>query len=271
MTMDRTHPTPGDAEPRLYHNPSSYFSMIARLALAESRIEHEEVFVDLHFRGSQQSPAYAKLNPNMTVPTLVLADRILIQSRDILSYAMTRSGREINAEAASWIDLHYSFPIEDLTFGGFLAHHALARAVIPAKMRATHRRLLRLAAAYPDLADAYRKRTAVFTQRERTFDSRTAKQLEATRRKEAVELLDRLECHLTDGRDVLVPPSLGAADVVWTVFLTRIEFTGMAAEISRRPALVRYWQNMRTRPSFAAADIWTKLHFGRLVRAILFA
>jgi glutathione S-transferase len=61
------------AEPRLYHAPSSYYSMIARLALAEGGIAHEPVFVDIHFRMSQQQPDYVRLNPNMTVPTLGVA------------------------------------------------------------------------------------------------------------------------------------------------------------------------------------------------------
>ena len=72
-------------KPRLYHTPSSYYSMIARLALAEGGIAHEPVFVDIHFRMSQQQPDYVRLNPNMTVPTLVLSDRILDQSRDIVN------------------------------------------------------------------------------------------------------------------------------------------------------------------------------------------
>jgi glutathione S-transferase len=74
--------------PRLYHAPSSYYSMIARLAFAEGRVAHESVFVDIHVRMSQQQPDYVRLNPNMTVATLVLADRVLDQSRDIAEYAL---------------------------------------------------------------------------------------------------------------------------------------------------------------------------------------
>ena len=67
----------------------------------------------------------------------------------------------------------------------------------------------------------------------------------------------------------MVPPDYGAADVVWTVFLARMEFVGMEGEIVRRPALDRYWRVMTARPSFAAADIWTRLHLGRLIRGII--
>lgn len=260
---------PASVKPRLYHAPSSYFSMIARLALAEAGIDHEQVFVDILFRGGQQLPAYARLNPQMTVPTLVLPGRVLDQSRDILNFALSQPERELNAEITSWINLHYSYPIEELTFGGFLARHALARAVIPAKITATRRRLLRLAATHPDLAEVYERRAAVFAERESTFDPKTAVRLAATRRGEAIGLLDRLERHLADGRNVMVPPDYGGADVVWTVFLARMEFAGMEGEIVVRPALTRYWQAMKARPSFVSADIWTRLHVGRIIRGII--
>ncbi len=54
--MSLSETTAGKAKPRLYHAPSSYFSTIARLALAEAGLDHDQVFVDIHVRGSQQSP-----------------------------------------------------------------------------------------------------------------------------------------------------------------------------------------------------------------------
>lgn len=261
---------PGSVKPRLYHAPSSYFSMIARLALGEAGIDHEQVFVDILVRGSQQLPAYARLNPNMTVPTLVLPGRILDQSREILNVALSGAGQEPDAETTSWIGLHYSYPVEELTFGGFLARHAAARAIIPARMAASRRRLLQLAAAHPDLAGAYERRAEVFAERERTFDPKVATYLLATRREEAIELLDRLERHLADGREVMVLPDYGAADVVWTVFLARMEFVGMAEKIADRPALARYWGAMKARPSFVVADIWTRFQVGRVIFGILY-
>ena len=91
------------------------------------------------------------------------------------------------------------------------------------------------------------------------------------RRAEAVTLLDRLDRHLADGRQWIVAPVYSAADVVWTVFLARMQFTGLLQEVLRRPALSRYWSAMQERPSFVEADVWTKLHLGRLLRAILLA
>ena len=105
--------------------------MIARLALAEGGIAHERVFVDIHFRLSQQQPDYVRLNPGMTVPTLVLADRILDQSRDIAEYAL---GSTPDDETKAWLDLHCDCPIEELTFGRIVARNPLARIMIPKRL-----------------------------------------------------------------------------------------------------------------------------------------
>ena len=261
--------TSGGPVPRLYHAPSSYYSMVARLALAEAGIAHEQVFVDIHVRAAQQSPAYARLNPNLTVPTLVWPGRVLDQSRDILEAALPATGRGRDAEVAEWLDLHYAFPIEELTFGRLLARHPAARVLVPRRLGAARRHLLRLADTNPDLREIYERRAAVFAERERTFDPATATRLAALRSGQAVDLLDRLEHRLAAPCDVLVPPDHGAADVVWTVFLARMHFIGMGDEVAACPALVRYWQAMAARPAFAAADVWTRLHAGRLLRGIL--
>ena len=256
-------------KPRLYHAPSSYYSTIARLALAEGGIAHESVFVEIHFRMSQQQPEYVLLNPNMTVPTLVLSDRILDQSRAIAEYALGVTEATLDDETRAWLDLHYGYPIEELTFGGILARNPLARIMIPRQLEATHRRLLVRAAENPDLAEVYKARATIFSDRARIFDPDAVVRLSEERCAEAIGFMDRLEQTLRDGRAVLVPPAYGVADVVWTVFLARMEFAGLGTEIHTQPAVARYWRAMQARRSFAAADIWTKWHVIRLIGGIL--
>lgn len=255
--------------PRLYHAPSSYYSMIARLALAEGGVAYEPVFVDIHVRRSQQRPDYVRLNPGMTVPTLVLADRILDESRDIAAFALGVSEATLDAETKVWLDLHYSFPIEELTFGRLLAASPVARFIIPRQLDAIRRGLLARAAQNPDLADIYKARAAVFAERVHAFEPAAVMTLAQTRCAEAMVFLDRLEQTLSDGRAVIVPPAYGVADVVWTVFLGRMEFAGLGGEIPKRPALARYWREMQARPGFSAADIWTRVHVLRLIGGIL--
>lgn len=258
-----------ESRPRLYHALSSYYSMIARLALVEGGIAYELRVIDIHFRMAQQQPDCVRLNPSMTVPTLVLPDRILDQSRDIAEYALGVGEATIDGDTKSWLDLHYGYPIEELTFGGLLARNPLARIIIPKRLGVVRRRLLERAAQNPDLAKVYEERAAVFAGRVHTFDPEAVARLSGSRRAEAVGFLDRLEQTLHDGRAVLVPPAYGAADVVWTVFLARMEFVGLGAELQKRPALACYWRAMQARPSFASADIWTKLHVFRLIGGML--
>ncbi|MEP9352217.1 glutathione S-transferase [Xanthobacter sp. KR7-65] len=261
-------PQPG-AKPRLYHAPSSYYSMIARLALAEGGVAYEPVLMDILRRRGQQRPDYVRLNPHMTVPTLVLSDRVLIESRDIAAYGLGVSEGVLDGETKTWLDLHYAFPIEELTFGTAIARNPLARILIPRHLETIRRTLLARAAENPDLSGPYEARAALFAERVRTFDPAAAIELYARRRSEAMGLLDRLEHALRDGRAFLVPPAYGLADVVWTVFLARVAFVGLGDEIARRPVLARFWSDMQGRPSFAAADIWARVHVFRLIGSML--
>jgi glutathione S-transferase len=206
----------------------------------------------------------------MTVPTLVLADRVLDQSRDIAEYALGDNEATLGAEAKAWLDLHYALPIEELTFGTFLVHSRLAQIMIPRVLARIHRRLLERAAENPDLAALYRARAGVFADRLRIFDPAAAGPLADRRRAQAIDILEKMERALSDGRATLTPPAYGVADTVLTVFLARVAFIGLGAEISGRPALDRYWRAMQARPSFAAADVWTRAHIFRMLRGVLF-
>ena len=95
-------------KPRLFHAPSSYYSMIARLALAEGGVDYKPVFVDIHVRMTQQSPDYARLNPNMSVPTLVMPGRNLDESRLIAEFAFGLADVDLDAVTQYWLDLHYT-------------------------------------------------------------------------------------------------------------------------------------------------------------------
>ena len=256
-------------ELRLYHAPSSYYSMIARFALAERGLAFTPVFVDIHARMSQQAPDYVRLNPHMTVPTLIGAGFDLYESRAIALYAFGLDEAGLDAETRGWLDLHYGYPIEELTFGRLLTRNPLAGFLFPKRLDAARQKLLKLADANPDLAGLYRERADVFAHRVLAFDPHLVRALGVRRQSEAIGFLDRLEAALGDGRAWLVTSGFGVADIVWIVFLARMQFTGLGAEIDQRPKLARYWHAAEARRSFAAADIWTRLHLGRLIAGIL--
>lgn len=252
---------------KLYHAPSSYYSMIARLALAEAGIAAQPVRLDIHRRMEQLEPAYVALNPSMTVPTLVLPDQVLADSRDIVAWSF---GEVACAGAAGEaINRQYTFPIEDLTMSWLMGWNPVARRALPRKLQAANRQLLRLAARYPELAAVYRRRAEVFAARSRTFGVDGLQALFARRWSEAEVHLDWLEQTLDDGRPFLFSNAFGPADAVWIAFLGRIRFIGKGAAIDRRPALRLYEATMQARPAWAAAEIWTRIHWFKLLRQIL--
>jgi tetrachloro-p-hydroquinone reductive dehalogenase len=258
-----------DADLTLYHAPSSYYSMIARFALAENGVAYRPVFVDIHRRLDQLAPDYVRLNPGMTTPTLVAPGRVLTESRDIAEFAYGFGPGETDPETRAWLDLHYAFPIEELTFGRLLARNGLARLIVPRRLAAARRRSVALAAAHPDLAKLYERRADVYASRLLGFDPHLIAALAERRSQEAIALIDRLDAALSDGRETLVGSRFGLADVVWAVFLARMELSGLGAEIPKRPAVARYWSASRARPGFALADIWTRLKFERLLTGVL--
>jgi ganglioside-induced differentiation-associated protein 1 len=253
--------------PRLYHAASSYYSAIARLALVEAGVAFTSVPLDIHRRMAQFEPDYARLNPNMTVPTLALHDRTVTESRDIVNFAFGAGGDD--EATRRWLDVHYAFPIEELTFAWLLRWNPLARRFVPKSLAAARAHLRALATAHPDLKDRYLDRADVFAERRRVFDPTALASLWNQRRRGALELLDRLEVALKDGRSLLVPPTYGPADVVWTVFLARMRFLRLGDEIECRPALARYAASMFARPSFRTADVWDRIKVLGFLRQVL--
>lgn len=136
---------------RLHHAPLAC-SLASRLALFESGLRHEVVFVDTA-RGEQKSAAYLRLNPRGQVPTLETDEGVLTESTAILPYIadlvpekqlLPEAGTFARAEAQSW-----------LSFLSSTLHVALARAMFPPPgcdaPEAREAALEQVAAAYRDI------------------------------------------------------------------------------------------------------------------------
>lgn len=98
---------------QLYDYAHCPFCERVRIALAETRISHERIPVDLD-RGEEESPAFRRLNPLMRVPVLVDGRTVLCESNVINEYLVEQFGKnrlmprdpKPRAEARYWI--HYS-------------------------------------------------------------------------------------------------------------------------------------------------------------------
>ncbi|MDQ5948457.1 MAG: ganglioside-induced differentiation-associated protein 1, partial [Pseudomonadota bacterium] len=70
----------------LYSNNSSYYSMIARLVLAEKAVAYELHHIDIHIKMEQFAPEFVSIQPNMTVPVLVCDGVNIADSHQILLF-----------------------------------------------------------------------------------------------------------------------------------------------------------------------------------------
>ena len=110
--------------PTLYHAASSYYSMIARYALALAARPLVSRLMDIHKKREQLEPWYVTINPATTVPALLDGTRSFNSSQEILDYAMQvaserwleiRASQAVASQVQHLVDLHYSFEVERLT------------------------------------------------------------------------------------------------------------------------------------------------------------
>ena len=137
----------------LFHAAPSYYSMVARLALAEAGIATTSRLLDIHLAKQQLSDDYRALNPHMTVPTLRGPDLLLTDSSEILAFAAARAG-------AAWADAdptlapaigdavqgHYAISIETLTFSKLLTARPWLRPLVARLLSGLSRQLEQRAA-----------------------------------------------------------------------------------------------------------------------------
>jgi tetrachloro-p-hydroquinone reductive dehalogenase len=251
---------------RLYHAVSSYYSMIAHLALAIAGIDYSSRVMDIHRRREQLTPEYGAINPHMTVPALVTETSILDDSRDILKWAV-RERPEVFVDGGeseqSFLNAHAAFSIEGLTFGTAMLRWPLLKWVFPRLLAKACASLRRQQKDHPDLDEVFANKTAQNEARIRFFTQGSLKEKVETLSATAADLLAR------------VPPPRGiylygdkpsAADVVLAVFLARLKMIGEWALVADRPDLMAWFDRISVTPAYQAADVWTVFSLKRVVR-----
>lgn len=253
--------------PTLYHASSSYYSMVARLALLEAGVAFDARRLDIHIAKEQLQPWYVALNPHMTVPTLVDGESVWRDSRDILGVAGERAGSNwLTADQATRekieaiVAAHYDIPIERLTFAKAMTRIPPLRWLFPRMLRGIVRDLQ---AQLPSAADpdALRAKIAVNTERLDYFTrGNLGDKLEAER-----EHVRRFLKSLPPPAELLFGDKPSAADVVVTIVLSRLKMIGEWEITSVRPDIAAFFERMQKRPAFAAADIWTRFQLHRIL------
>lgn len=242
----------------LYNASSSYYSMISRYALLEAGLHFESRRMDIHLAKEQLSSWYMKMNPAMTVPTLVDNEQIWTDSQDILKYAATQAGDQwmdgdptCATRIEQLVQAHYSIAIERLTFGKALNSIPPLRFFVPRLLRkAIHileaqQSTTATQKAIEDKINLNKQRLAYFTE----GNLAGKLQIERTTVRNFLETLPAPETFLFGDK-----PS--SVDVVTVVLLGRLKMIG-EYQLVQSPDLNNWFQRMQQRAPYRKADIWT--------------
>jgi tetrachloro-p-hydroquinone reductive dehalogenase len=257
----------------LLHAAPSYYSMVARLALAEAGVPYRSHLIDIHLAKQQLSDAYRQLNPHMTVPTLRGEGLLLTDSRAILQWAAAQAGEAwmdgepaLRAPIGAVVEGHYAISIEDLTFGKLLLTQPLLARVVPKVLARLAEGLDQRAATAADGGASLRAKAAQNRQRLAYFTEGSAPEKLAQRQQEVRTFLQGLP-PVSPGEG-LFGPRFSSADVVVAVLLARLAWIGEGNLVSRTD-LQTWWAQVQRRPAFKQAEVWTRFRRRRFVQAIL--
>lgn len=249
------------AQNRLYHIVPSFYSQIARLALAEKGVPFQEVIT---IAGppvfDNYQPDYVRLNPNAVIPTFAHGDQIVYEAVEIARYAdahfegpsLSPADPAARAKMNKWIDRLNELPIRVLSYGSFTGRTAkLTEAVNRARIST----LQKLRAQNPDLAGIY---DAKIKDMEGFMHDVITPEAVAEIRAQAYRYLDELDQILAH-QDWIVGQSYSLADVVWTVMVARMIMLGIDP-LKNRPHLQAFYERAKARPSFEQASVWEKFN-----------
>lgn len=255
-------------EMTLYSAPSSYYSMIARLALVESGAAFQIRRMDIHISKEQLQPWYLAINPAMTVPAMTEGAEKWIDSRAILGQAAAMadikwcdSDPKLLPEIQKIVAAHYELSIERLTFGKAMSRILPLRLIFPHMLKGI---IAKLEASLPvtddpkavqDKIKLNQERLAYFTEGDR------AKKLEM-QREEVRHFLSLLP---QAPSPMLFDERPGSADIVTAILCARLQMIGELDLLKPFPKLEGWYDIMKTRPSFKQADVWTHFQPWRIV------
>ena len=251
----------------LYSNPSSYYSMIARLALIESGVVFLIKPMDIHFAKDQLRDWYILLNPNMTVPTLAGDNRIWTNSHEILTFAVhsaadqwADSNLQLTEQINTLVEAHYALSIEQLTFGKALVTFFPLRFMVPRMLRAI---IHQLEQALPSSTNrqAIEAKIAVNQQRLAYFLSSDLSAKLLARRHDVMEFIKRLPTP----DEFILGKQISSVDIVLTILFSRLRMIGEYQLLNDYPALDDWYKRMTKRPAFTKADIWYRFHPMRML------
>jgi len=249
----------------LYHYGLSVCAHKVRFALTEKGLAWTSRVVDLH-KGEQFDPVYLRLNPSGVVPTLVHEGIPVIESTVINEYiddAFPDRPLRPSAALGRMSMRLWSKRIDDAIHAacGTLTI-AAASPVRVAKIHAQGQTVDEYVAQIPDAKRRVRQREVL------THGMRAEGVLPAFQAYTA--FLSDMEAAL--GRShYLAGEDISLADINVFPYVLRLDMLGMRATFANRPALLRWYDGLRSRPATQAITDYIRpdetaamLDYGRL-------
>ena len=247
----------------LYHFPPSKYSQIARLALTVKGLPWRSMLVNIGPPLENYEPWYARLNPEMVVPTLVIGERpvcgtfVLLHALEELpeGRSLTPKDSEASERMEAWLQRLNDFPFREFSYGESNQRKGFLRWLMNMAMKRRRSKLEKMRDSQPDLKAAYQARLDDMDPWEETMHDPAAVQ---TLFQHMLSILDEAETALQQ-HPWLSGEEYSLADVWMTVTLARLEMLNKGSWIDERPRLSAYYARVKQRDSFDKADIWDRM------------
>lgn len=223
--------------------------------MCELGLSFNKVPVDIDVKMNNYDEWYAKINPQMTVPSLKYGNLTLTDSREIINHLCSEHpdkdlmpfDESRRAKVESYLEDFYarSHYVTALTQGRLQQQtfYKLYTATRPANTKLEEMK------ANPELLQIAEAKIAKLAAEQKLAQAVTLKAAE----QQLMTFLERIDSDLSDKREFLVGNQYSLADVVATCLLARIHFSKQ--ETLFTPAVQEYWTRMRARNSFLSAPI----------------
>ncbi len=229
-----------------YYSPTSHWSRIVSLCLAEKGLRPERHFIDIA-TNANYAPEYLRINPRGVVPTLVHEGRIVVDSVQICTYLANFGGPEIQGGdlGARWTKRLSGLPMKHMSYQTWIGRGRYPLSRLQEKVSMAWA----CAAKYPDLKGQYERKGKYFARfLEELHDPVFMATVHDTLRRALAELA----AHLAN-RDFIVGESWSKADACASAVLVRLEELGALPRLTAdRGALDAYVGRLQARPSFTA-------------------
>ena len=238
----------------------SFCTQKVYLALAEKGVQARRRLVNIGPPMENYEPWYARLNPQMVVPTLEHDGEVICDSARIIRYIdesfegppLLPLDPDLRRRVERIVDQIDGLRIRELSYARLRGFFGVMRdrVIQPRRLR----KLREYRATAPELRDVYDARIADVTAWNATMTQPA--QMDVLR-SELVAVLDELEANLAESAFV-VGDAYSLADLMATVLCARMRLMGLA-DLEQYPRLSAHYSRMRARPGFPSGDIIEKM------------